>query len=40
LVLEKEAIRIMQKLPKLQPGLCNGKETNVKFMIPIIFKLE
>ncbi len=38
-VLEKEAIRIIQQLPKMIPGKNNGKPVVIPFSIPITFKL-
>lgn len=36
--LDKEAIRVVQLMPKWVPGKQNGKEVNVKFFLPINFK--
>lgn len=38
-ILEDEAIRIIEKLPKMKPAVHQGKEVNLPFSIPIIFKL-
>jgi len=38
--LEDEAVRIISKLPKMQPGEHQGKNVNVPFSIPITFKLR
>lgn len=38
-VLEKEAVRIIQQLPRMTPGKQNGKPVNVPFSIPITFKI-
>lgn len=38
--LEKEAERIINKLPRLQPGKQRGKAVRVPFSIPITFKLD
>ncbi|CAM3588964.1 energy transducer TonB [Flavobacterium gelidilacus] len=38
--LENEAIRIMKLLPKLKPGIHQGKPVKVKYTLPINFKLE
>ncbi|TCI85679.1 energy transducer TonB [Tenacibaculum sp. M341] len=38
-LLEKEAERIVRKLPKLKPGKHNGKAVKVKYGIPISFKI-
>jgi len=39
-ILENEAIRIIQLLPKMKPGKQNGKPVNVPFSIPINYKLQ
>ncbi len=38
--LEKEAARIIGKLPKIQPGKQAGKPVRIPFSIPITFKLQ
>lgn len=38
--LEKEARRIIQSLPKMQPGKIRGKPTSMSFSIPIMFRLD
>ena len=38
--LEKEANRIIAKLPKMTPGKQRGRPVRVPFSIPIIFKLQ
>ncbi|WP_136466168.1 energy transducer TonB [Flagellimonas onchidii] len=38
--LEKEAARIIDKLPKMTPGKQRGKAVKVPFSIPITFKLQ
>ncbi|WP_340075300.1 energy transducer TonB [Leptobacterium sp. I13] len=38
--LEKEAMRIIQKLPKMTPGKQRGRAVRVPFSIPINFKLQ
>ncbi|MEZ4853780.1 energy transducer TonB [Flavobacterium sp.] len=35
-----EAERIIAKLPQLKPGMQNGKNVNVRYVIPINFKLN
>ena len=37
-ILEKEASRIIGKLPKMTPGKQRNKPVNVKFVVPINFK--
>ena len=39
-LLEKEAARIIGRLPKMTPGKHKGKAVNVPFSIPITFKLQ
>ena len=39
-LLEDEAVRIIEKLPKMQPGQSKGKAVRVPFSIPITFKLQ
>ena len=39
-VLEKEASRIISKLPKMKPGKQNGKEVKVVFSLPITFTMQ
>ncbi|KAB7529100.1 TonB family protein [Flagellimonas olearia] len=39
-LLENEAVRIIEKLPQMQPGKQNGEAVNVPFSIPIAFQLE
>jgi len=38
--LEKEAARIIGKLPKMTPGMQRGRAVRVPFSIPITFKLQ
>ena len=37
--LDKEAFRVVNKMPKWRPGKQLGKVVNTKFTIPIKFKL-
>ncbi len=39
-LLEKEARRIIEKLPKLQPGKQRNKAVKVRHVVPINFKLQ
>lgn len=39
-IIEKEALRIIQLLPKMKPAIQRGKNVNVQYIIPINFKLE
>ena len=38
--LNREAIRLVKQMPNWKPGINNGKEVNVKMVIPIRFSLE
>ena len=35
---DKEAIRVVKKLPKFKPARMNGKVVNIKYVISIVFK--
>lgn len=37
--LDREALRIVSKMPKWTPGKLAGKVVNVKYCIPVIFRL-
>lgn len=37
---DKEAIRVVKKLPKWKPGEMNGKACKVKYCIPVVFEKE
>lgn len=37
--LNREAIRLVKQMPNWKPGKNNGKEVNVKLVIPIRFSL-
>lgn len=37
--LSKEAIRLIQTMPKWKPAMQNGKPVNVAYSLPIIFRL-
>lgn len=39
LEMEKEAVRVIKKLPKMQPGTQKGKKVQVKYSLPIILKV-
>ncbi len=39
-ILEKEATRILSKLPKMQAGKHKGKDAKVVFSLPITFKMQ
>ncbi|WP_223551433.1 MULTISPECIES: energy transducer TonB [Aestuariivivens] len=38
--LEKEAARVINKLPKMQPGKQRGKAVTVPYSLPIIFQVQ
>ena len=38
--LEREAYRIISKLPKMTPGKIKGRPVRVPFSVPITFRLE
>ncbi|GAB4512048.1 MAG: M56 family metallopeptidase [Allomuricauda sp.] len=39
-ILENEAVRIIERLPKMQPGKHKGEKVNVPYAIPITFRLK
>ena len=38
-LLDKEALRVVKRMPRWKPGTLNGKPTKVKYSVPIRFKL-
>ena len=38
-LLDAEALRVIKRMPKWTPGRMNGESVNVKFRLPITFKL-
>ena len=38
--LEKEAIRVVKTIPKMEPGKQKGKNVGVLYSLPILFKTE
>ncbi len=38
--LQEEAIRVVKSLPKMQPGMQDGKPVNVLYSLPIVFKIN
>ncbi len=38
--LDKEAVRVVKKLPKFKPGMQQGKPVRVYFNLPIVYKLQ
>lgn len=39
-MLDKEAVRVVQEMPKWQPGIHDGKNVRVRFTMPINFNLK
>ena len=39
-LLDNEAIRVIKSMPKWTPGKQKGKAVNVKYTIPVSFKLQ
>lgn len=38
--LEKEAVRVLNSLPKFTPGKQKGREVNVMYSLPLVFQVE
>lgn len=38
--LDKEAIRVISRMPKWNPGRQNGRAMRVRFFIPVTFRLQ
>lgn len=38
--LEQEAIRVVSQLPKMEPGMQEGKTVNVMYSLPIVFEIS
>ena len=39
-LLNKEAVRVVESMPKWTPGKQNGKPVRVRFNVPVMFKLK
>jgi TonB family protein len=39
-VIDAEAVRVVENMPKWKPGKQNGKEVRVKYTIPVTFRLS
>ena len=39
-LLDKEAVRVVESMPKWSPGKQNGKPVRVRFNVPVMFKLN
>ena len=40
LILEEEAVRIISKLPKFIPAMCDNQPISIRNSIPIVFRLQ
>ena len=38
--LEKEALRVINLIPKMEPGIQNGEADSTSYLLPIIFKVQ
>ena len=38
--LDKEALRVIEAMPKWKPGRESGKAVRVKFVLPVNFRLQ
>ena len=38
--LDKEAVRVLSKMPKWKPGMHKGQPVRVKYTVPVTFKLQ
>lgn len=38
--LDKEAVRVIQSMPKWKPGMQRGKPVRVRFTLPVVFRLQ
>ena len=38
--LDKEALRVVNAMPKWNPGMLNGEPTRVKYSVPVTFRLQ
>ncbi|MFZ6037207.1 MAG: energy transducer TonB [Bacteroidota bacterium] len=38
--LDREAVRVIQSMPKWKPGMQRGKPVRVRFTLPIVFRLQ
>lgn len=39
-LLDAEAIRVLSLMPKWMPGMLNGENVNVRFTLPVVFRLS
>lgn len=38
--LDKEALRVINSMPKWKPGMQRGKAVRVKYTVPVMFRLQ
>ena len=38
--LDEEAIRVVENMPKWEPGILNGEKVSVRYTLPVIFRLQ
>lgn len=38
--LDKEALRVINSMPKWKPGMQRGKPVRVKYTVPVMFRLQ
>ena len=38
--LDREAVRVIRSMPKWKPGMQHGKPVNVRYSVPVAFKLK
>jgi protein TonB len=38
--LSKEAVRVVSSMPKWKPGKQRGKPVRVKYVLPVVFRLN
>ena len=39
-LLDKEAVRVLERMPNWKPGMQQGKNVRVKYTIPVRFRLK
>ncbi len=39
-LLDKEALRLVNSMPKWKPGRMNGRTVRVRFLLPVTFRLQ
>jgi len=38
--LDREAVRVIQSMPRWKPGMQRGKAVRVRFTLPVVFRLQ